>query len=141
MIGLDTDFHNQQLEFPTVTVCPVDPYDAEKLNETAYLTLADYESNYAEYVPILEMLPKFSYDDFDMIYEIVLNTTVSLEKVDKTGLRQLVFKVAMKCDDLFYACSYRGEEISCCDFFTPLYSERGFCYSFNAKYVSFVDEE
>lgn len=36
--GLDTDFHNQQV-FPTVVVCPVDPYDEEKVVDYAYKTL------------------------------------------------------------------------------------------------------
>lgn len=124
-----------------MTICPVDAFDVEKLNETAYRTLAEDKDNYEEYVLLLEMLPKFSYENLDMMYEIVLNMTVNLEPVYQTTLRQLVFKVAMKCDDLFYACSYRGEEIPCCDYFTPLYSERGFCYSFNARYISLADEE
>lgn len=144
MIGLDTDFHNLELDFPTVTICPVDPFDVEKLNETAFVTLANYVDNYEEYVPLLEMLPKFSYETLDMMYEIVLSMTAKLDNIhkDKT-LRQLAFDVAMECEDLFYACSYRGEVISCCDnlYFTPLYSERGFCYSFNARYRSSPDQE
>ena len=27
--GLDTDFHNQQVIFPSVTVCPTQPYDSK----------------------------------------------------------------------------------------------------------------
>lgn len=124
-----------------MTVCPVDPFDIEKINETAYLTLANVGDNYEEYVPLLEMLPKFSYENLDKMYEIVANTTAKLDSILATSLRQLAFKVAMKCDDLFYACSYRGEEISCCEYFTPLFSERGFCYSFNARYISYLEEE
>lgn len=140
-LGLDTDFHNQELEFPTVTICPLEPFDAEKLNETAYRNLADYEDNYEEYVPLLEMLPKLSYENFDTMYATILNTTAKLENAEKTTLRVLAFKVAMKCEDLFYACQYRGEDISCCEYFTPLYSERGFCFAFNARYIGTVDDE
>lgn len=31
--GLDTDFHNQLLIFPTIVVCPDDAYDADLLFE------------------------------------------------------------------------------------------------------------
>lgn len=37
--GLDTDFHNQQLIFPTINVCPVQPYDENRTRNLAYATL------------------------------------------------------------------------------------------------------
>lgn len=33
--GLDTDFHNQQVTFPTVSVCPLVPYDANRTRQLA----------------------------------------------------------------------------------------------------------
>lgn len=33
--GLDTDFHNQLLIFPTVMVCPLKPYDSEAVQMVA----------------------------------------------------------------------------------------------------------
>lgn len=33
--GLDTDFHNQQVIFPTVNVCPKVPYDVNRTREMA----------------------------------------------------------------------------------------------------------
>lgn len=140
-LGLDTDFHNQELEFPTVAVCPIDPFDVEKVNETAYRTLAEYEDNYGEYVPMLEMLTQLSFDSLETLYRIISKTSKKLDNEKKTTLRQLVFKVALKCEDLFYTCSYRGEEIPCCEVFTPLYTERGFCYAFNARYIGTAEEE
>lgn len=140
-LGLDTDFHNQELDYPTVTICPLEPWDEENVNETAYKSANRNgdEDNYREYMTLLEMLAKLSYENFDMMYETIKSTTAKFS--NKTTLRQLVFQVAMKCDDLFYACKYRGEEISCWDYFTPVYSERGFCYSFNARYYGTADEE
>lgn len=140
-LGLDTDYHNHQLEFPTVSICPLDPFDGEKVNETAYRTLAVYEDNYGEYVPLLEMLPRLSYDTVDIAYEVINSTKAAFDNEPKTSLRKLAFKVAMKCEDLFHSCLYRGEEISCCDYFSPIYSERGFCYSFNARFISADEEE
>lgn len=34
--GLDMDVHNQQIVFPTIVVCPVDPYDGNRTNDLAY---------------------------------------------------------------------------------------------------------
>lgn len=37
--GLDTDFHNQQVIFPTIDVCPMVPYDENRTKQLAYATL------------------------------------------------------------------------------------------------------
>jgi acid-sensing ion channel, other len=140
-LGLDTDFHNQEMEFPTITVCPLDPFDEDKVNETAYRNMADYEENFGEYVPLLEMLPKFGYDNIETAYQEVSNFKAKLDNGKKTTLRQLVFKVAMSCENLFFGCKFRGEEIPCCEYFKPLYTERGFCYGFNSRYIGAVNEE
>lgn len=140
-LGLDTDFHNQELEFPTVSICPVEPFDAEKVNETVYRTLVDYEDAFGELVPLVELLPALSYENMDEAYEIFRGITVKLDSVHKTSLRKLAFKVAMKCEDLLYKCFFRGEEIPCCEYFQPIYTERGFCYSFNARYISPEEDE
>lgn len=140
-LGLDTDFHNQEMEFPTVTVCPLDPFDEDKVNETAYRKMADYDDNYLDYVPILEILSRLSYDNMEMAYQEVSNLKEKLANEKKTTLRQLVFDVAMPCENLFYDCKFRGESISCCDFFKPVYTERGFCFGFNTRYIGTKDGE
>lgn len=33
------DVHNQHLTFPTVVVCPLEPYDLNRTHELAYLYL------------------------------------------------------------------------------------------------------
>jgi len=121
-------------------VCPIDPFDSEKVNETAYRTLAGYDSNYEEFVPFLEMLTRLSYDDLSEASDIVAKTPKIVLKNQMT-LRQLGFKVAIKCDEFLHHCKYRGEVINCCEFFEPIYSERGFCYSFNARYNSTAEQE
>jgi acid-sensing ion channel, other len=140
-LGLDTDFHNQEMEFPTVTVCPLEPFDEDKVNETAYRNMADYDDNYYEYIPILEMLPKLSYESMAMAYQEVSKIKGKLDNEKKTTLRQLVFKVVMSCENLFYDCKFRGENIPCCEYFKPIYTERGFCYGFNSRYIGAVNEE
>lgn len=137
--GLDTDFHNQELEFPTVAICPVEPWDEEILNETAYQKLGGYEDNYVEYIPVLEMLTTLSYDNFNLLQSAISVAKVKLNNIE--NLRNMAFKVAMKCEDLLETCKFRGEEITCCEYFTTIYTERGFCFAFNARYVGISNEE
>jgi acid-sensing ion channel, other len=133
------------LEFPTVTVCPVNPSDEEKINETAYRTIASYDPSYYEFIPLLRILPNLTYDNIDIAYKLykeALKIDSNVEKsFQKSTLREMVFKLAMKCEDLFSICTYRGESVPCCDFFEQLYSERGFCFSFNPRYIGVSDEE
>lgn len=140
VLGLDTDFHNQQVLFPTVAVCPNNPYDSELVNETAYRILGGYDDNYEEFVPILKALPKLSYETLASTYAAVLN--MSAGKEIKSNLRELAFKVGIKCEDLFFdGCRYRDEKIKCCQLFLPIYTEHGLCYAFNARYYGTPDEE
>lgn len=37
--GLDMDVHNQQLVFPTVVVCPMEPYEVNRTYDLAFTYL------------------------------------------------------------------------------------------------------
>lgn len=139
-IGLDTDFHNQQVLFPTVTVCPIESFDLELVNETAHSNLDSSKDNYDEYIPILKLLPQMAYGKFRSMSRALLNMSTELNVKNK-NLRQLTFKVAVKCQELFSMCKYKDEEIPCCEYFHPVYTENGFCFSFNARYFGSDDEE
>lgn len=88
-----------------------------------------------EYLPILKALPALSYDTFGTIHKAILNVS-DVGALKKKNLRQLAFKVGIKCDELLEICKYKDDEIACCDYFLPLYSEHGMCYSFNTRYYS-----
>jgi len=131
--GLDTDFHNQQVLFPTVTVCSLVAHNPVAVNQASRTFVAGNDDNFDEYISVLKTLPELTYPTLSNTYEAILN--MSDESNAKTrDLRELAFKVAIKCDELFSLCKYKDEEISCCDSFLPLYTENGFCYSFNARY-------
>lgn len=38
-LGLDMDMHNQQLVFPTIAVCPIEPYDINRTADLAHFIL------------------------------------------------------------------------------------------------------
>lgn len=128
-------------------------HDSSSVNETAAASVgandkdnnSDDENNAEgdnseEFLSILKLLPRMSYETFGSIQEAILNMSAELD-VSKHNLRQLAFKVAIKCEELLEICKYKDEEISCCDFFYPLYSEHGFCYSFNTRYYGTPEEE
>ncbi|XP_055611981.1 sodium channel protein Nach-like [Uranotaenia lowii] len=138
--GLDTDFQNQDVIFPTVMVCPLEAWDQAALSDTAYATLANYEPGSERYEPFLEVLTKLSYGLFPEA--AALSANVSGEKKFKTlKLRKLAFKAAIQCEDLFLWCNYKAEDVECCEHFKKFYSEHGFCYSFNGRYTSEEDVE
>lgn len=92
------------------------------------------------YQQVLKALPALSYDKFGIIHEAALNLSQKGEMRDK-NLRQLAFQVGIKCDELLEICKYKDEEITCCEYFVPLYTEHGLCYSFNSRYFSTADNE
>lgn len=59
--GLDTDFHNQQVLFPSVTVCPQSSFDPASVNETAQKNMPNDGDNFEELVPVLQSLPQMTY--------------------------------------------------------------------------------
>lgn len=38
-LGLDMDVHNQQIVFPTIAVCPIEPYEINRTVDLAYTML------------------------------------------------------------------------------------------------------
>lgn len=139
--GLDTDFHNQQVLFPTVTICPLTAYDLEWVNETAAKIFPDDDDSFDEFMPVLKSLPRLSYETMGKTYEAVLNMSRGDLNLGEDNLRQLAFKVGVKCEDLLEICKYKDDEIACCEYFYPLYSEHGLCYSFNSRYHGTPENE
>lgn len=108
--------------------------DPALVNETASKTLSlDDEENLDELLPMFKSLPKLSYDTLGNTYEATFNISHEPDLM-KYNLRQLAFKVGVQCEELLEICKYKDDEIPCCDYFNPIYSEHGLCYSFNARY-------
>lgn len=92
-------------------------------------------------MPVLKSLTKLTYDTLGSAYEASLNISDELDINKQNNLRQLAFKVGIKCEELLEICRYKDEVIPCCEYFQPLYSEHGLCYSFNARYYGTPEEE
>ncbi|KAL9924976.1 amiloride-sensitive sodium channel pickpocket 23 [Glossina fuscipes fuscipes] len=140
--GLDTDFHNQNVIFPTTVVCPVEAWDHNKTYNFVYNTLANYEESAANrIVPFLESLPNLNFEN--------LHKTVALgillgNELNGRTLRQWAFQsfqVTLRCEDILAECKFRDEYFECCKQFLPIYTEHGFCYAFNSRFYSKEDSD
>uniref|UniRef100_A0A182J395 Uncharacterized protein n=1 Tax=Anopheles atroparvus TaxID=41427 RepID=A0A182J395_ANOAO len=138
--GLDTDFHNQQVIFPTVLVCPTAPYDDEAVRKVAYQVLGGYEQGSEVYEPFLKLMTQLSYANIREV-AAMLGDMPSSPALRTANLRDLVFRVAVRCNDTFAVCRYKDEDIDCCEMFKPMYTEHGFCFAFNARYTNNVQVE
>ncbi|CAH2992146.1 unnamed protein product [Chilo suppressalis] len=67
-----------------------------------------------------------------------------LGEADLSGKAQLdslinpkdaVLKIVRRCDELFYDCEFKGDSEECCDLLVPVFTEMGFCYSFNSRHA------
>jgi acid-sensing ion channel, other len=139
--GLDTDFHNIEVPFPSVTVCPDIAYNEEVLNQTAFNFLDEGSSEgIDQIIGFLKSLPIMSYDRMEQVFDALQNVS-NPDKFNDRDLRALIFEIGIKCNDLFSMCYFKGEEVACCDYFYPLYNEQGFCYAFNPRYHSSIEQE
>ena len=132
MTGLDPDFHKKDVDFPTIVVCPLEPFEEKSVNVT--VTAAGGDFNFQQF---LKDLPSLSYEHFPTSYDSFDSENVIFEE----NMRELAFEVGIKCGSVFNSCKYRGKEVSCCKVFKPFYTEHGFCYAFNGKYISSAKKE
>lgn len=138
MTGLDTDFHDPVLIFPTVTVCPIEPFNETAINGTAN-RLSNYDEDIHEAMTILlQNITRLSYDNLKEFAEFNLKNynaiKESITKWNMETLRKWAFMVALDVDDVFNLCKFRAEFKDCREVFQPIYSERGLCFSFNPRY-------
>ncbi|XP_066904739.1 sodium channel protein Nach isoform X1 [Halyomorpha halys] len=127
--GLDTDFHNWDVPFPGISVCPYSParrevieeYVKEKWGESLTEEKINYLSNF------VNLIANLSYDNMNEL-EAYKNDKI----VPQSDFRALVYKVVDHCEDILFDCYWKGKEFDCCDAFFPAFTEKGFCYSFNS---------
>ncbi|XP_065082360.1 sodium channel protein Nach-like [Ochlerotatus camptorhynchus] len=133
--GPDTGLRQNWTIFPTVAMCPMDPLD--RGNAQRWLQSIEPAENFTEMEPFLRLMAKISYAQFDAIVSAMkedVPQTWSRMVVGKS-FRDFVFQVAVGCDDLLAGCWFRGEPLECCSQFLPVFSEHGFCYAFNSKFI------
>lgn len=133
--GLDTNFQTTNMLFPTVLVCPLEPFDDPEVADVALnrISAGLNSEGSGDYEEFLRQLASLSLNTLDSFYSTAQNLTeVSL---DELNLRELMFLVRVKCQSVFEFCNFKEMDLDCCESFQPIYTERGFCYGLNLKYV------
>lgn len=132
--GLDTDFHNQVMVFPTVLLCPLQPFNREAVR-TVGSALSGSRSNAAAAETYLERLTTLQYGTLHQFLVTAQNVSILGVDFKNATPRDLAFKVAAQCKDLFVYCHFKDDDLDCCDHFRPMYTELGLCHGFNMKYT------
>ncbi|TDG40555.1 hypothetical protein AWZ03_013028 [Drosophila navojoa] len=138
--GLDTDFHNQNVVFPTTVVCPEMAFDHAKAYEEVYKSLANYDADKAHQItPFLDQLTSLNFDNIGEAEKLAEG--IPPEQLAEHTLREWAFRAQIPCESTLISCKYRDEDIVCCDHFHPIYTEHGFCYAFNSRFMSTATED
>ncbi|XP_034240067.1 sodium channel protein Nach-like [Thrips palmi] len=128
--GLDTDFHNWDVPFPAITLCQSDPSNRSLVQDYVARHWKDAnEEKRTYYENFLVALANISYDSIGL-----LEPYFDDPDLPQTNLKQIVYEVVSRCHVLV-ECAWKGDpELDCCPFFTPIFTENGFCYSFNLAF-------
>lgn len=130
-----------KMVYPSVSVCS---HSSEDINKISALIKQSgiNKTETQEITELLKAIPNFSYGNRGL-KSVVLSDSASaaIDKLSVRDLRRLAFKLALSCEDVFSSCRFKNKSMNCCEEFRPIYSERGFCYSFNSKYFGTLSDE
>lgn len=142
--GLDTNFQSSQMTFPTVLVCPSEPFNDEAITQVAYEKLSGQNSDLSvDLEDILRELMTLSLKNLKYFYDTVKNVTKIHPNVslNQHNLRELMFLVGVKCADVFEFCSFKDLDFDCCDSFGAVFTEMGFCFGINLLYKRSLESD
>lgn len=132
--------NEKQFAYPTVTICPENAADMERIDQFL-INYGLYNKSSKELNEFFAAIPNFSYDPEDLKYVILLpESRRKVKEMIDLDIRSLAFEFALSCSNVFKprSCSFRGKAFDCCEIFLPIYTEKGFCYTFNSRtYNSF----
>ncbi|XP_072382227.1 pickpocket protein 28-like [Diabrotica undecimpunctata] len=116
------------IPFPAITICPVAKSNAADFNYTEIVhrvwdekNLTKTETENAQYMSLL-----CDIDDDDFLDYFTYNKTFNAEKFFDT----ITYLKPTRREQFFF-CLYMGESIECNDFFIPIITDEGVCYTFN----------
>lgn len=83
---------------------------------------------------LLRTLAMLTFGRFGQLADTTLSATEQRTYLKKP-LRAYAFATSLECAQLFDLCRYKDEDVPCCELFHPVYTEHGFCYSFNGRFT------
>ena len=79
----------------------------------------------------MERLTTLSYDSVESFRHEITTTSDNRVNFD---LKQVAFELMNRCEEIFDSCEFKSYEIDCCSHFFPVFTETGFCYTFNSRH-------
>ncbi|XP_046673202.1 sodium channel protein Nach-like [Homalodisca vitripennis] len=133
--GLDTDFHNWEVPFPTVTLCPQDPTNESLIIEYIESTWGNVSAleNSELYIAFVKTLALLSVSDLQNILQFSDNSAL-VSKLPSTNFEDILYKVMSDCSDVLFDCEWKGTPYNCCEGFSAILTEVGFCFTFNSRH-------
>ncbi|XP_076649232.1 pickpocket protein 19-like [Halictus rubicundus] len=138
-IGIDSMHHRiSSVPFPSVTLCPNDRVDWNKLveleklifpNNTDHQTLKTFRD-------VMVQLSVISFGDFQVFEFLKLRRLDGLTELNVTDV---LLRVVPSCSQLLVHCWWRNSFRDCCEIFELQKTEYGFCYSFNSQLAETVN--
>ncbi|KAK7603514.1 hypothetical protein V9T40_003513 [Parthenolecanium corni] len=130
--GLDTDFHTWDVMFPSVTICAANPADSELIEQyiSRHWDLNVNDTDYDFYEEFIQTVAKLSLTNLQD-----LNKYIEDETLNDVNLRSIMKKVMRNCQDWLHDCYFIGVQKNCCNIFSPVLTDAGFCYTFNSTYI------
>lgn len=135
--GLDTNT-TARMTFPTVLVCPEEPFDDEAVTELAFNQLGGQKSDLSvDYEEFLRQLMRLTVNNLQDFYYAAQNITQvkGAATLNHLSLRHLLLQMRVKCEKVFEFCNFKETDLDCCDHFKPIFTELGFCYGLNLMYT------
>ncbi|XP_049782021.1 sodium channel protein Nach-like [Schistocerca cancellata] len=139
--GLDTDFHNWKVPFPAISVCSENPVNRQavekyvaKIGQTFTSTCNEETQNCTQiHTEYFTQIANLSYNNLYIIDELLSQQRINLSESIKDTQKQLV----KRCKDLLQNCTFKlSQKFDCCERFFPIYTEVGFCFSFNSRHAT-----
>ncbi|KAF2898253.1 hypothetical protein ILUMI_07924 [Ignelater luminosus] len=127
--GLDTDFHNWDVPFPALTLCPSIPSNITVIQDYIERKMSDVK-NKKDLTEFLQKLSLFSYEILADFKKYTSKGYVS----NTTNLRDFIFELMIPCEEMYEDCVWKADNYNCCKGFFPVFTESGFCYSFNSRH-------
>ncbi|BES90504.1 pickpocket 23 short form [Nesidiocoris tenuis] len=128
--GLDTDFHSWNVPFPGITLCLTTPYSMERFMEHVNRPGNNYSKETIQALQkFVKVMSRLSYNTLKYLKKYIDGDHINA--YSKTNYRQLILELAFRCEDFMGNCTFKREEIPCCEAFRPTFTEHGLCFSFN----------
>ncbi|XP_017777841.1 PREDICTED: sodium channel protein Nach-like [Nicrophorus vespilloides] len=129
--GLDTDFHTWDVPFPAVTICQSVPSNESIIDDfiQRFSDMKDVDDK-EKLKDFIVKLTQLSYTTINSFKDY----TESHYLAEDVNLKAFVFKLMNPCDDILTECMFKSRSYNCCENFFPVFTESGYCYSFNSRH-------